>query len=310
MRSKDISLLHDFAVVCDHGNLTRASQELNTVQSAITQRMQRLEDVMGTKLLKRHSRGVRPTEQGEVLLKYARRLDALVADAVAEISAWEGSPSGTVSIGLPPSVSAVLTTPLIEAVNASLPNVELTVAEAFSGYLEGWLENGEIDFGFVFDKSTNADLEINELVEETLFLICHPDQAKTLPKELALKDLVGLPLIAPSRRHGLRTGVEAEASKRGLTLNIRLEVDAGHQLIQQIERGVGSAVLARSAVMPELGDGKLVALPIVDPVLRRKVCLAVRTEKSDSFLLHRIRAVLLSVVNELIESEVWPGTLL
>ena len=310
MRSKDISLLHDFAVVCDHGNLTRASQELNTVQSAITQRMQRLEDVMGTRLLKRHSRGVRPTEQGEVLLKYARKLDALVADAVAEVSAWQGSPSGAVSIGLPPSVSAVLTTPLIEAVNAKLPNVELTVAEAFSGYLEGWLENGEIDFGFVFDKSSNADLEITELVEESLFLICHADQAKKLPMELALKNLVGLPLIAPSRRHGLRTGVEAEASKRGLKLNIRLEVDAGHQLIQQIERGVGSAVLARSAVMPELGEGKLVALPIIDPVFRRKVCLAVRTEKSDSFLLHRIQEVLTSVVKELIESDVWPGTLL
>lgn len=310
MRSKDISLLHDFAVVCDHGNLTRASQELNTVQSAITQRMQRLEDVMETKLLKRHSRGVRPTEQGEILLKYARRLDALVADAVAEVSAWEGSPSGTVSIGLPPSVSAVLTTPLIEAVNAKLPNVELTVAEAFSGYLEGWLENGEIDFGFVFDKSTSSDLIITELVEESLFLISHPDQAKRLPSELALKDLVGLPLIAPSRRHGLRTSVETEASKRGLKLSIRLEVDAGHQLIQQIERGGGSAVLARSAVMPELMDEKLVALPIIDPVFRRKVCLAVRTDKSDSYLLHLIQAVLMSVVKELIESEVWPGTLL
>ncbi len=302
--------MHDFAVVCDHGNLTRASQELNTVQSAITQRMQRLEDVMGTKLLKRHSRGVRPTEQGEILLKYARRIDALVADAVAEVSAWEGSPSGTVSIGLPPSVSAVLTTPLIEAVNARLPNVELTVAEAFSGYLEGWLENGEIDFGFVFDKSSNADLHITELVEESLFLICHPDQAKKFPRELALKDLVGVPLIAPSRRHGLRTGVEAEASKRGLKLNIRLEVDAGHQLIQQIERGVGSAVLARSAVMPELKDDRLVALPIVDPVFRRKVCLAVRTDKSGSYLLHRIQEVLLSVVKDLIGSGVWPGTLL
>ena len=133
LRSKDISLLHDFTVVCDQGNLTRAAQELNTVQSAVTQRMQRLEDAIGTKLLKRHSRGVRPTEQGEILLKYARQMDALVADAIAEVTAWEGSPSGAISIGLPPSVSAVLTTPLIEAVNRTLPNVELTVAEAFSG---------------------------------------------------------------------------------------------------------------------------------------------------------------------------------
>lgn len=310
MRSKDISLLHDFAVVCDQGNLTRAARELNTVQSAITQRMQRLEDAMGTKLLKRHSRGVRPTEQGEILLKYARQMDALVADAVAEVTAWEGSPTGTVSIGLPPSVSAVLTTPLIEAVNSALPNVELTVAEAFSGYLEGWLENGEIDIGFVFDKTSSTDLDVTELVEEHLFLICRPDQVGQLPDRLTLSDLVGLPLIAPSRRHGLRTGVEAAAAKRGLRLSIRLEVDAGHQLIQQIERGVGMAVLARSAVIPELRDGKLIALPIVEPVFRRKVCLAVRADKSDSYLLCRVQKVLLAVVGNLIETDAWPGVLL
>lgn len=307
LRSKDISLLHDFAVVCDLGNLTRAAQELNTGQSAITQRMQRLEDAIGTRLLDRHSRGVRPTEQGRILLKYARQVDDLVANAVAEVTAWEGSPSGSVSIGLPPSVSAVLTTPLIEAVNNTLPNVELTVAEAFSGYLEGWLDNDEIDFGFVFDRTFDLDLNITELVEEDLFLICHPDLAKTLPKELSLSDLVGLPLIAPSRRHGLRTGVEAAASKRGLNLNIRLEVDAGHQLIRQIERGVGAAVLARSAVMPELNEETLLALPIVDPIFRRKVCLAVRSQKANSFLLQRVQSVLLVVVKNLVAKGNWPG---
>ncbi len=308
LRSRDISLLHDFAVVCDQGSLTRAARELNTVQSAITQRMQRLEDAIGTNLLTRHSRGVRPTEQGQVLLKYARQLDVLVADAIAEVTAWEGSPSGAVSIGLPPSVSAVLTTPLIEAVNTNLPNVELTVAEAFSGYLEGWLENDEIDFGFIFDKSSNAELEITELVGEDLFLICHPGKKDKIPEKLRLNDLAGLPLIAPSRRHGLRTGVEAEAAKRGLKLNIRLEVDAGHQLIRQIERGVGMAVLARSAVMPELKAGTLVALPIVDPVMRRKVCLAVRTDKSKSYLLNRVRSILLEVIDHLVETKAWPGT--
>ena len=218
LRSKDISLLHDFTVVCDQGNLTRAAQELNTVQSAVTQRMQRLEDAIGSKLLKRHSRGVRPTEQGEILLKYARQMDALVADAIAEVTAWEGSPSGAISIGLPPSVSAVLTTPLIEAVNRTLPNVELTVAEAFSGYLEGWLNNGEIDFGFVFDKGSSSDLDITALVEEDLFLICHPESNRgparkawtERPGRLA-SDCAQPPAWPAHRRRGRSNQARAEA---------------------------------------------------------------------------------------------------
>lgn len=306
LKSKDISLLYDFAVVCRQGNLTRAAEELNTVQSAVTQRMRRLEDALGTKLLKRHSRGVTPTEQGQILLKYATKLNFLVSDAVSEIEAWEGSPSGSVSIGLPPSVSAVLTTPLIEAVNSALPKVELTVAEAFSGYLSGWLDNGEIDFGFVFNKTSNESMVVQPLAEEELYLITDLKTACKLPPTVTLEDLAALQLIAPSRRHGLRTDIQNEAFRRGVELNIKLEVDAGHQLIRQVLRGAGSSVLARSAVMPELTEGLLEARQIVDPVFRRTICLAIKREKIDSYLLRQIGNAMLGVVEDLIESGAWP----
>jgi len=85
-----------------------------------------------------------------------------------------------------------------------------------------------------------------------------------------------------------------------------LEVDAGHQLIRQVLRGAGSAVLARSAVMPELTEGLLEARPIVDPFFRRTVCLAVKREKLDSYLLQRVGKVVLGVVESLIANGNWP----
>lgn len=307
--SKDVSLLHDFAVVCREGNLTRAARELNTVQSAVTQRMKRLEDAMGTRLLKRHSRGVTPTEQGQILLRYARKLNTLVADATAEVGAWEASPSGAVSIGLPPSVSTVLTSPLIEAVKTALPNVELTVAEAFSGYLSGWLENDEIDLGFVFDRAPGPRTMVSPLMREELYLITLPETARRLPASLGIGDLCSLSLVGPSRRHGLRRDLETAAEAAGRALDIVLEVDAGYQLIRQVLRGVGSCVLARSAVMPELQDGTLAAVPISNPRMRRTVCLARKREKSDSYLLARIEETLKTVVTELVEGQKWPGEL-
>ena len=100
---------------------------------------------------------------------------------------------------------------------------------------------------------------ISDLVEEELYLITDRMTAASQPDQLSLRDLRGLPLVASSRRHGLRTDVEAEAIRRGVQLSIVLEVDAGHQLIRQVLRGAGSAVLARSAVMPELSEGTTAA---------------------------------------------------
>ena len=310
LKSGDSPLLHDFYVVCRKGNLSLAAQSLNTVQSAVTQRMQRLEKAVGTKLLNRHSRGVTPTEQGLILLKYAKRLNGLIADAAAEIEDWESSPGGPISIGLPPSVSAVATTPLIKIINTSLPKVELTVAEAFSGYLSGWLENDEIDFAFVFNQLSTADIVVYPLLEEELFLITVPETASQLPTPITLRQIVDLPLISPSKRHGLRTGVDEAASQQNLKLNFVLEVDAGNQLIRQILRGAGSAILARSAVKQELSDGVLVDVPIVQPTFKRTVGIAMKKEKSSSYLLQKAQQQIIKLVFELADNGAWPATTL
>lgn len=306
-RSRDLSLLHDFLVVCDQGNLTKAADILGTVQSGVTQRIRRLEDAVGAKLLDRHSRGVRPTEQGLILARAAREILARMQDAQAEIEAWEGSPGGSISVGLPPSVATVLTTSLIDAMAAEMPNVELTIAEAFSGYLWNWLDVGEIDFAFVFGAHPTATIDVSDLLEEDLFLIVTPQQREHLPSEVTIKDVAQLPLITSSRKHRLRTEVEALARQQGVELNVRLEVDAGYQLIREVLRGTGSAILARSSVMPELLEGRLVAIPFEGNRLRRRVGLAERHDQKRAFLRSRVREVIQRVVQELLTSSSWPG---
>ena len=80
-RSRDLSLLHDFLVVCEHGNLTRAADTLGTVQSGVTQRIKRLEEAVGARLLDRHSRGVQPTAQGLILRRAASEILGRIQDA-------------------------------------------------------------------------------------------------------------------------------------------------------------------------------------------------------------------------------------
>lgn len=307
LHPKHLPLLHDFEVVCQQGNLTRAAEVLGTVQSGVTQRISRLEDALGRKLLQRHSRGVIPTEQGEILFRYAQQITQLIDNAQSEIDAWEGSPSGSISLGLPPSVAAVLTTPLIQAIKASLPNVELTIAEAFSGYLHNWLENEEIDFAFGFDLKLTDTLIITPMLEEELYLIVPSADATRLPLQLTIKDLAGLPLITPSRRHRLRTDLEAIAFQHGIQLDVCLEVDAGHQLIRQIIQGTGYSLLAKSSVGPELKEGKLAAIQFTTKGFNRRVCLSERRSSQTSFLHQRVKQVITQVVANLVATDEWPG---
>jgi LysR family transcriptional regulator, cell division regulator len=75
-----------FSAVARNGGITRAAEELNTVQSNVTQRVKALETEIGTTLFERHSRGMTLTGAGRRLFPYAQRMAALAREAVLTAS--------------------------------------------------------------------------------------------------------------------------------------------------------------------------------------------------------------------------------
>src|ERR1700748_1717744 len=78
----ELTDLLTFSAVARSGGITRAAEELNTVQSNVTQRIKALEAEIGTALFERHSRGMTLTGAGRRLLPYAQRMAALSREGV------------------------------------------------------------------------------------------------------------------------------------------------------------------------------------------------------------------------------------
>lgn len=68
----DLDLLRMFVAICDTGGFTRAAERLHYTQSAVSLQLKRLEEMVGKRLLERHTRKVAVTPDGEILLGYAR----------------------------------------------------------------------------------------------------------------------------------------------------------------------------------------------------------------------------------------------
>src|ERR1700716_3502769 len=77
----DLELLRSFVSVVDSGGFTRAGERVHRTQSTVSQQIKRLEDDVGQPLLNRNAKDVTPTEAGERLLSYARRLLSLAEEA-------------------------------------------------------------------------------------------------------------------------------------------------------------------------------------------------------------------------------------
>jgi molybdate transport repressor ModE-like protein len=94
----DTALLRTFVAICDSGSFTNAAREVNLTQSAVSLHVKRLEDQVGARLIVRKARGIRLTEQGEVLLSYARRILARFTEAEQRLGRDR---AGLVRIGAP-----------------------------------------------------------------------------------------------------------------------------------------------------------------------------------------------------------------
>ncbi|MEI9916351.1 MAG: LysR family transcriptional regulator [Methylovirgula sp.] len=94
----DTVLLRTFAAVCETGSFTKAARVVNLTQSAVSLHVKRLEEQVGAQLLRREPQGVSATEQGEVLLSYARRILALHKEAERRLG---GDTGGLIRIGAP-----------------------------------------------------------------------------------------------------------------------------------------------------------------------------------------------------------------
>ena len=121
----DLDLLRSFVSVVEAGGFTRAGERVHRTQSTVSQQIKRLEEDVGQTLLIRSGKDVTPTEAGERLLSYARRLLSLAEEA-RDVVAQPGN-EGAVRLGIPEDFAAYRLAKLLAAFSRSHPNMRLDV---------------------------------------------------------------------------------------------------------------------------------------------------------------------------------------
>ncbi len=166
----ELSDLQTFAAVARTGGITRAAEELNTVQSNVTQRVKALEAEIGTPLFERHSRGMTLTGAGKRLLPYAQRMAALSREAVLA-ARDDGEPKGPLAIGSMETTAAVRLPPLLADFHRRFPAVRLSLRTAPTADLVAGVLDGTLDGAFVAGPITHDDLVATSAFREELVLV-------------------------------------------------------------------------------------------------------------------------------------------
>src|ERR1700744_6082287 len=146
--SVELTDLLTFSAVARNGGITRAAEELNTVQSNVTQRVKALEAEIGTALFERHSRGMTLPGAGRRLLPYAERMAALSREAVLA-ARDDGEAKGPLAIGSMETPAAPPLPQLLAEFHRRFPAVQLTLKTATTADLANAVLDGSLDGAFV-----------------------------------------------------------------------------------------------------------------------------------------------------------------
>ncbi|WP_163269436.1 LysR substrate-binding domain-containing protein [Chelativorans alearense] len=306
----DIRQLRYFVHIVDCGSLSRAARELYVAQPALSQQIAKLEAEVDRPLLNRSSKGVVPTDNGVALYHHARFM-LRQFDQSVEIARGEAGPvQGVVTVGLPATTVAAIGLPLVKRLRERFPNILLNVVEGMSGHIGQLMRLGQLDMAVLFSREPALEAIIEPLMVEELFLIL-PEQSWLVPggvDHVKLAEAAALPLILPTRDHGLRQRIEAEFENRGLSAGVVAQVDSLSLVMDCVHDGMGATIKPMGAIMKESAGGRRFRhLAFRDLVFRRRNFLYTLPPGQLTPAATVVVAELRETVRLLISDKIWPG---
>jgi len=304
----ELRQLELFIGIAESGAYSRAAMRLSISQPILSRQVRALEDELGVTLFHRTGRGVTLTEAGVLLEQYARGLVETAHSAAAAVKAIGGAPSGPVVVGMPASISAVLSVSLIEAFRRAYPGMSLKFMEGYSGHVLEWLAAGRTDISVLYDapRLSIPALPTEALLTDELFLLGPAsDPAGVGRGPVPAARLSRIPMILPSRPHGIRVLVDESLDSIGLAPNVEMEIDAMHSMLRLVESGLGYTVLSYSCVAAQIAQRRMRIWRIVQPTITRTLVIAASTQRPSTHAVRALSTLLRRQIQDLVEQGRW-----
>lgn len=298
----DLRKIENLIHIADQGSFSKAASVLGIAQSALGRQVRKLEDECGCALLYRNGRGVSLTPDGEKLLDRLRPLLRQMDHVVTEFHNDQKSPSGQVMLGLTPTLCHMVGMRLVAEVWKRHPRIQLNIITGYSGYVHEWLTNARVDIAVLHDARRSQHIAVAPLAELDLALVSPPQSlspAARAMRSIEFAQLRDLPLVLPTRNHGLRRTLEHAAAQADIALRVMLEMDALELMKEIVVEGLAHTVLGLPAVIGEVASGRLIARKIVNPGLSTRLMMATATSRPLTQAVKIVQEILREVLGQM-----------
>ena len=275
----DLNDLLSFRAVAELSSFRKAAESVHLSQPAFSRRIDKLEQALGVRLLERTTRRVTLTAVGR---DFERKVRELLDELDATLLGIRGvavTRMGEVTVACVPSTVNYYLSHVIGRYHERSPKVRVKVLDAGANEVLATVARGEADFGLNFIGAQEGELEFKPLVEERFVAACRRDHPLAKLRRVSWAQLSDHDYISVGRASGNR--VLLDQALAGVAGRPQAIYETQHvtTMLGLVEAGLGVAAVP-SMAMPASDHPLLVSVPLIDPVVTRKVGLIRRRGRS------------------------------
>ena len=253
-RLPSLTGLQAFEAVARHGSFTRAAEELNVTQTAVSHRIARLEAELGLRLFLRRKGGLVLTEPAEGYLTAVSGAFGALYDSTSRL--LRRDEQGVLTVSTLTSFAAKWLVPRLAGFQAAHPDIDVRILTSSANVDFG---QEDVDLAIRYGDGRWPGLRADLLLEEALVPVCSPRFLEGRDPLTAPEDLAGRPTVHITSYGDDWARWLAAAGMEGLALGRPLKFDLAFAAIEAVIDGAGVGMGRTSLVAYDLANGRLVA---------------------------------------------------
>ncbi len=257
-----------FLVIAELESFSQAADRLAVSQSALTRRIQKIEDHLGARLFNRSTRRVELTAVGKAFSPLAHRMVGEFERSLGQINDVIQKRRGVVTVASLMTVAFGLLPLVAERFSAAHPKVRLRVLDATGAEISDHVRSGEAEFGIDMEGEPDAEIAFEPLAVDRYVLACRPDHPLAGETPIRWSTIKGHACVVLGPRSGIGRQLRAAVP----TLDWQFEMQHLSTVMGFLAAGMGVAAIP-SLALTSVNRADLVYRPLTGPEVKRRIGL-------------------------------------
>nr|WP_320025071.1 LysR family transcriptional regulator [uncultured Acetobacterium sp.] len=258
----DYQQLKYFQKLADIGNYTKAADELDLSQSALSRSILKLEEEIGAPLFQRKSRGALLNRYGQIFLQSVNKAIGEIDEAKQAITNLVDPTQGSISLGFIQPLGSSYIPDLISAFQKENPGIKFQLNQDNTRNILNGVESGEIDVGFCSPPEARAGISTLHIMDQELFLIVPKSHPLSNRKKIDLDELAGDSFILFKPESSLNDVIAKLFQDAGFRPMMSFEVYDERTVAGLVGANLGVALIP---FFPGLDKQKVSQIPVGKP---------------------------------------------